>query len=136
VSPTFRSLHNRNYRIYYAGGVVSNVGTWMQRIAQDWLVIQLADNDGVALGITTGLQFLPMLLLGPWGGMLADRYSKRKLLILTQAFMGLVAIVLGVLDLTGVVEVWHVFVLAALLGLGTALDNPTRQSFVVEMVGP
>jgi len=136
VSPTFRSLRNRNYRIYYAGGVVSNVGTWMQRIAQDWLVIQLADNDGVALGITTGLQFLPMLLLGPWGGMLADRYSKRKLLILTQAFMGLVAIVLGVLDLTGVVEVWHVFVLAALLGLGTALDNPTRQSFVVEMVGP
>jgi MFS family permease len=94
VSPTFRSLRNRNYRIYYAGGVVSNVGTWMQRIAQDWL------------------------------------------LILTQAFMGMVAIVLGVLDLTGVVEVWHVFVLAALLGLGTALDNPTRQSFVVEMVGP
>ena len=91
MSPTFRSLRNRNYRLYYAGGVVSNVGTWMQRIAQDWLVLQLADNDGVALGITTGLQFLPMLLLGPWGGMLADRYSKRKLLILTQAFMGLVA---------------------------------------------
>jgi MFS family permease len=136
VSPTFRSLHNRNYRVYYAGGVVSNVGTWMQRIAQDWLVIQLAHNDGLALGVTTGLQFLPMLLLGPWGGMLADRYSKRRLLILTQAFMGVVAIVLGVLDLTGVVEVWHVFVLAALLGLGTAVDNPARQSFVVEMVGP
>jgi len=136
VSPTFRSLRNRNYRIYYAGGVVSNVGTWMQRIAQDWLVIQLADNDGVALGVTTGLQFLPLLLLGPWGGMLADRYSKRKLLIATQAFMGVTAVALGILDLTGVVAVWHVFVLAALLGLGTAVDNPARQSFVVEMVGP
>jgi MFS family permease len=135
VSPTFRSLRNRNYRIYYAGGVVSNIGTWMQRIAQDWLVLQLTDNDGLALGVTTGLQFLPMLLLGPWGGMLADRYSKRKLLILTQAFMGLVGITLGVLDLTGVVVVWHVYVLAALLGLGTAVDNPARQSFVVEMVG-
>ena len=136
MSPTFRSLRNRNYRIYYAGGVVSNVGTWMQRIAQDWLVIQLADNDGVALGVTTGLQFLPLLLLGPWGGMLADRYSKRKLLIATQAFMGVTAVALGILDLTGVVAVWHVFVLAALLGLGTAVDNPARQSFVVEMVGP
>ena len=135
MSPTFRSLRNRNYRIYYAGGVVSNVGTWMQRIAQDWLVIQLAHNDGVALGITTGLQFLPLLLLGPWGGMLADRYSKRKLLMVTQAFMGVTALALGVLDLTGVVAVWHVFVLAALLGLGTAVDNPARQSFVVEMVG-
>ena len=103
MSPTFRSLRNRNYRLYAAGGVVSNIGTWMQRVAQDWLVLQLSDNDGVALGITTGLQFLPMLLFGPWGGMLADRYSKRKLLIVTQAFMGVVALVLGVLDLTGVV---------------------------------
>jgi MFS family permease len=107
----------------------------MQRVAQDWLVLQLSGNSGVALGITTGLQFLPMLLFGPVGGMLADRYSKRKLLILTQAFMGLVALVLAVLDLTGVVQVWHVYVLALLLGLGTAVDNPTRQSFVIEMVG-
>jgi MFS family permease len=135
VSPTFRSLRNRNYRIYYAGGVVSNIGTWMQRIAQDWLVLQLSDNDGVALGITTGLQFLPMLLFGPWGGMLADRYSKQKLLMITQAFMGVVALALAVLDLTDVVVVWHVYVLALLLGLGTAVDNPARQSFVVEMVG-
>jgi MFS family permease len=135
VSPTFRSLRIRNYRIYYAGGVVSNIGTWMQRIAQDWLVLRLSDNDGVALGITTGLQFLPMLLVGPWGGMLADRYSKRKLLIVTQAFMGLVALALAGLDLSGVVAVWHVYVLALLLGLGTAVDNPTRQSFVIEMVG-
>lgn len=135
MSPTFRSLRIRNYRIYYAGGVVSNIGTWMQRIAQDWLVLRLSDNDGVALGITTGLQFLPMLLVGPWGGMLADRYSKRKLLIVTQAFMGLVALALAGLDLSGVVAVWHVYVLALLLGLGTAVDNPTRQSFVIEMVG-
>ncbi len=135
MSPTFRSLRNRNYRIYYAGGVVSNIGTWMQRIAQDWLVLRLSDNDGVALGITTGLQFLPMLLVGPWGGMLADRYSKRKLLIITQAFMGAVALVLAGLDLTDVVQVWHVYVLALLLGLGTAVDNPARQSFVIEMVG-
>lgn len=135
MSPTFRSLRNRNYRIYYAGGVVSNVGTWMQRIAQDWLVLQLTDNNGVALGITTGLQFLPMLLVGPWGGMLADRYSKQKLLIATQAFMGVVALVLAVLDLTDVVAVWHVYILALLLGVGAAVDNPARQSFVIEMVG-
>lgn len=135
MSPTFRSLRIRNYRIYYAGGVVSNIGTWMQRIAQDWLVLQLSGNDGVALGITTGLQFLPMLLFGPWGGMLADRYSKRKLLIATQAFMGVVALALALLDLTDVVAVWHVYVLALLLGLGTAIDNPARQSFVIEMVG-
>jgi MFS family permease len=135
MSPTFRALRNRNYRLYYAGGVVSNTGTWMQRVAQDWLVLQLSGNSGVALGITTGLQFLPILLFGPVGGMLADRYSKRKLLVLTQAFMGLVALVLAILDLTGVVEVWHVYVLALLLGLGTAVDNPTRQSFVIEMVG-
>jgi MFS family permease len=135
VSPTFRSLRNRNYRIYYAGGVVSNIGTWMQRIAQDWLVLRLSDNDGVALGITTGLQFLPMLLVGPWGGMLADRYSKRKLLVVTQAFMGAVALVLAGLDLTDLVQVWHVYVLALMLGLGTAVDNPARQSFVIEMVG-
>jgi MFS family permease len=135
VSPTFRSLRNRNYRIYYAGGVVSNIGTWMQRIAQDWLVLRLSDNDGVALGITTGLQFLPMLLVGPWGGMLADRYSKRKLLVVTQAFMGAVALVLAGLDLTDLVQVWHVYVLALMLGLGTEVDNPARQSFVIEMVG-
>ena len=136
MSPTFRALRNRNYRIYYAGGVVSNTGTWMQRVAQDWLVLQLSDNSGVALGITTGLQFLPMLLVGPWAGTLADRYSKRRVLILTQVFMAAVAVALGLLDVTGVVEVWHVYVLAALLGLGAAVDNPARQSFVIEMVGP
>jgi MFS family permease len=135
MSPTFRALRIRNYRVYATGSVVSNTGTWMQRVAQDWLVLQLSGGSGVALGITTGLQFLPMLLLGPWGGMLADRYSKRRLLILTQAFMGSVAVVLGLLDVTNLVQVWHVYVLALLLGVGTAVDNPARQSFVGEMVG-
>ena len=87
MSPTFQSLRNRNYRLYATGGVVSNVGTWMQRVAQDWLVLQLSGHSGVALGITTGLQFLPMLLLAPFAGTLADRYSKRKVLIATQASM-------------------------------------------------
>ena len=136
MSPTFRSLRNRNYRLYSAGGLVSNTGTWMQRVAQDWLVLQLSDNSGVALGVTTGLQFLPMLLLGPWAGTLADRFSKRRLLVVTQAFLGAVGLLLALLDLTGVVEVWHVYVLAALLGVGSAVDNPARQSFVIEMVGP
>ena len=135
MSPTFRSLRNRNYRLYYAGGIVSNTGTWMQRVAQDWLVLQLSGGSGVALGITTGLQFLPMLLLGPWAGTLADRYSKRRLLLLTQAFMGVVALVLGLLDVTDLVEVWHVYVLAGLLGIGSAVDNPARHAFVIEMVG-
>jgi MFS family permease len=130
----FRSLRNRNYRLFAAGQVVSNTGTWMQRIAQDWLVLKLT-GSATALGITTGLQFLPMLL-GMWGGVLADRLPKRRLLVGTQAFMGLLAVVLAALDLTGVVHVWHVWVLALLLGLATAVDNPTRQSFVVEMVGP
>ncbi|MEP6759760.1 MAG: MFS transporter, partial [Sporichthyaceae bacterium] len=135
MSPTFRSLRIRNYRLYATGGLVSNIGTWMQRIAQDWLVLELTNNNGIALGVTTGLQFLPMLLVGPWAGSLADRYSKRQLLILTQAFMGVVGAFLGLLVITDVVRVWHVFVLASLLGLGAAVDAPARQSFVIEMVG-
>jgi MFS family permease len=135
MSPTFTSLQVRNYRLYATGGLVSNVGTWMQRVAQDWLVLQLSGHSGVALGITTGLQFLPMLLLAPFAGTIADRYSKRKVLMLTQASMALVGAVLGVLDVTGVVQVWHVFILAFLLGVGAAVDAPARQSFVIEMVG-
>jgi MFS family permease len=135
MSPTFQALRNRNYRYYATGGVVSNVGTWMQRVAQDWLVLQLSGQNGVALGITTGLQFLPMLVLAPFAGAMADRFSKRKVLMGTQAFMALVGVVLGVLDITGVVQVWHVYVLALLLGVGAAFDGPARQSFVIEMVG-
>jgi MFS family permease len=136
MSPTFSSLRVRNYRLYASGALVSNIGTWMQRVAQDWLVLQLSGHSGVALGVTTGLQFLPMLLLAPYGGTLADRYSKRRLLMLTQAWMGLVGLVLGVLTVTGAVNVWHVYVLALLLGVGAAVDAPARQSFVIEMVGP
>jgi len=107
----------------------------MQRVAQDWLVLELTRNSGTALGITTGLQFLPLLLFSLWGGVIADRYSKRQILMVTQTIMGLLALTLGVLALTGAVRIWHVYALAFALGLATAVDNPTRQSFAVEMVG-
>jgi MFS family permease len=131
----FRSLRDHNYRLFAAGQMVSNTGTWMQRVAQDWLVLELAHGSGMALGITTGLQFLPLLLFGLWGGVIADRYSKRRVLMLTQISMGVLALILGVLVLTGMAQVWHVYVLAFGLGLATVVDNPTRQTFVVEMVG-
>jgi MFS family permease len=136
LSPTFRALHNRNYRLYAMGGVVSNTGTWMQRVAQDWLVVLLAVNDGTSLGITTGLQFLPALLLSPYAGLIADRVPKLRLLQVTQTVMALTALLLGVLAITGTVEVWHVYVLAFVFGTGSAFDAPARQSFVSEMVGP
>jgi MFS family permease len=135
-SPTFRSLKNRNYRLFATGQVVSLSGTWGQRVAQDWLVLELSGNSGVALGITTGLQFLPVLLFGLYGGVLADRYDKRKLLLGAQAAMGVLALVLAVLDLTGSVQLWHVYALAFGLGLASVVDTPVRQAFVVEMVGP
>ncbi|MGA9746619.1 MAG: MFS transporter [Nocardioides sp.] len=136
MSPTFQALSNRNYRLYAAGGVVSNTGTWMQRVAQDWLVLQLTANSGTALGITTGLQFLPMLLLSPYAGLIADRFPKRRLLQVTQVMMAAPALLLGVLAVTGVAEPWHVYVLAFVFGVGTAFDAPARQSFVSEMVEP
>ncbi|MEQ4207644.1 MFS transporter [Actinopolymorpha sp. B9G3] len=131
----FRSLRNRNYRYFAAGSLVANVGTWLQRVAQDWLVLQLTAGSGVALGITTGLQFLPFLLLAPFGGLIADRFAKRKVLQCTQLGMALAAAALAVLDLTGVVEVWHVYLLSFLFGVAGAIDHPARQAFVVEMVG-
>ncbi len=134
-SGMFRSLANRNYRLFALGQVVSNTGTWMQRIAQEWLVLQLSGGSGVALGIATALQFLPMLVLGLWGGALADRFSKRRLLILTQALMGLLALGLGLLVTFGTPRVEHVYAFALALGLVTVVDTPVRQSFVVEMVG-
>jgi MFS family permease len=136
LSTTFRSLRVRNYRLFASGQVVSLSGTWAQRVAQDWLVLELSHSSGVALGITTALQFLPMLLFGLYGGVLADRYDKRLLLVWAQAGMGLLALALGVLDVTGVVQLWHVYALAFLLGLASVIDTPVRQSFVVEMVGP
>jgi MFS family permease len=113
---------------------VSNTGSWMQRVAQDWLVLQLTHNSGTALGITTGLQFAPMLF-SMWGGVIADRYSKRRILMTTQTLMGGLALVLGLLALTGVVRIWQVYLLAFALGMVTVVDNPTRQAFAVEMVG-
>ena len=136
ITTTFRSLKVRNYRLFASGQVVSLSGTWAQRVAQDWLVLELSHNSGVALGITTGLQFLPMLLFGLYGGVLADRYDKRRLLIWAQVTMGLLALILGLLDLTDVVQLWHVYALAFLLGLASVIDTPVRQAFVVEMVGP
>jgi MFS family permease len=136
LSPTFRSLRNHNYRLYATGGFVSNTGTWMQRVAQDWLVVLLAHNDGVALGITTGLQFLPALLLSPYAGLVADRMPKLRLLKITQSVMAVTALLLGVLAVTDAVQVWHVYVLALVFGIGSAFDAPARQSFVSEMVGP
>src|SRR5437660_6074103 len=119
----FGSLRNRNYRLFATGQVISNTGSWMQRIAQDWLVLDLTHNSGAALGITTGLQFAPMLL-SMWGGAVADRYSKRRILMVTQALMGALALLLGVLAATGAVQIWHVYVLALALGIITAVDNP------------
>ena len=136
MSPTFRSLHNPNYRRYAAGNLASNVGTWMQRVAQDWLVLLLTGNSAAAVGITTGLQFLPFLLLSPVAGLVADRVPKRRLLQATNVGMALPALVLGVLAVTGVVQTWHVYVLALLLGTAAAFDAPARQSFVSEIVDP
>ena len=136
MSPTFRSLRNPNYRRYALGGVVSNTGTWMQRVAQDWLVLQLTANSGTALGITTGLQFLPFLLLSPFAGLVADRIPKRLLLQATNIGMAVPALILGLLALTGTAQTWHVYVLALVLGVAAAFDAPARQSFVSELVDP
>ena len=134
MSPTFSALAVRNYRIYILGAIVSNTGTWMQRIGQDWLVLQLT-GSGTALGVTTGLQLLPALLFSPIAGVVADRVPKRTVLRFTQVAMAVPAALLGVLAVTGVVEAWHVYLLAFLFGIGTAFDAPARQSFVVEIVG-
>ena len=133
---TFGSLRVRNYRVYASANLVSLTGTWMQRIGQDWLVLQLSGDDGVALGLVTALQFGPTLLLGMYGGVLADRYAKRRVLLATQTLMGLVALVLGLLVASDAIALWHVFVLAAALGSVSAIDAPVRQAFVPEMVGP
>jgi MFS family permease len=135
VSPTFRSLSIHNYRLWASGAIVSNTGTWMQRVAQDWLVLTvLTDNSGTAVGITTGLQFAPTLLLAPAAGALADRVDRRKILVATQTALGVLALALGVLVITGVAQLWHVYLLALLLGTVSAVDAPARQAFVSELV--
>ncbi len=132
---SFPALGIRNYRLFASGQLVSVTGTWMQRVAQDWLVLELT-NSGTALGIVTALQFGPSLLLSPFGGVLADRGDKRKLLIATQTAIALLALLLGLLDLSGAVRLWQVYLVALVLGVVAAIDMPVRQSFVVEMVGP
>jgi MFS family permease len=132
----FRSLANFNYRVWAAGALVSNVGTWMQRTAQDWLVLtQLTRNNATALGFVMALQYGPHLLLLPWTGFAADRLNRRKLLIGTQAALGVLALGLGVLTVAGIVQLWHVYVFAFLLGCVSALDAPARHTFVSELVG-
>ena len=137
MSPTFSSFEVRNYRLWFAGGLVSNIGTWMGRVGQDWLVLTvLTSGSATALGIVTGLQFLPFLLLAPWAGLIADRFPRRRILFLTQSMLALSSLVLGVLAVTGAAELWHVYVIALLQGVTTAIDNPARQAFVSDLVPP
>jgi len=135
LTGTFRSLANRNYRLWAAGALVSNIGTWMQRTAQDWIVLaQLTNQSAGAVGIVMALQFGPSLLLLPLTGYAADRFDRRKLLLATQSAQGLLALALGVLTVAGAVQLWHVYVFAFLLGCVTAFDAPARQTFVSELV--
>jgi MFS family permease len=135
MTATFRSLHVRNFRLFILGLIVSAGGSWMQGVAAPWLVLQLT-GSGVALGIDTALQFLPILLVGAWGGVIADRFDNRRVLVWTQIAFAIPAFTLWILVATGVVQVWMVYVLSFLSGLATAIDMPTRQSFYLEMVGP
>ncbi|MDP9225865.1 MAG: MFS transporter [Actinomycetota bacterium] len=132
---TFRSLRIRNYRLYFFGQMVSVTGTWMQAVAQAWLVLRLT-HSGLALGITTGLQFAPVLVAGAWGGVVADRFDKRKIVIGTQVAAGVLALILWGLMIGGAVQLWMIYVLALALGCVTVIDVPTRQAFVMDMVGP
>ena len=124
----------RNFRLYFFGQLVSVTGTWMQSVATAWLVLKLT-GSATALGLVTALMFAPILIVGPWGGVIADRFDKRRVLIATQAAFAALAVALGSLIATGEVRLWMVFTLSLAQGIVTAIDNPTRQSFVVEMVG-
>jgi MFS family permease len=135
VAETFRSLQFYNYRLWAGGSLVSNIGSWMQRIAQDWLVLtELTDHSASAVGVTTALQFAPQLLLLPWTGLVADRYDQRKLLLATQGAMAVLATALGLATVTGVVTLWQVYVFAFAFGCAAAFDAPARQAFVGELV--
>ena len=131
----WRSFRHRNYRILFPANTVSNIGSWAQRIAQDWLVLELTNNNGTYLGLVTAVQFAPVLLFSLHGGKLADRFNKRKVLILTNIAGGAASLGLGALVITGHIQLWHVFALAAVLGISTAIDAPVRQSFTTEVVG-
>ena len=131
----WRAFRHRNFRILYPANALSNIGTWAQRVAQDWLVLELTDNNGAALGLVTAVQFAPVLLFSLHGGKMADRVNKRKLLIWTNAIAGFASLVIGILVMAKVIELWHVFVGAAVLGISTAIDAPIRQAFTSEIVG-
>jgi MFS family permease len=131
----WRSFRHRNYRILFPANTVSNIGSWAQRIAQDWLVLELTNNNGTYLGLVTAVQFAPVLAFSLHGGKLADRFNKRKVLILTNVVGGAASLALGALVMTDLIALWHVFVLAAILGISTAIDAPVRQSFTTEVVG-
>jgi MFS family permease len=131
----WRSFRHRNYRILFPANTVSNIGSWAQRIAQDWLVLELTNNNGTYLGLVTAVQFAPVLLFSLHGGKLADRFNKRKVLILTNIAGGAASLTLGTLVMTHHIALWHVFALAAVLGISTAIDAPVRQSFTTEVVG-
>ena len=132
---TFRALKNPNYRLWAGGALVSNIGSWMQRMAQDWLVLtQLTHHSASAVGVVMALQFGPQLLFLPWTGFAADHFNQRRLLMITQAAMGILALILGVLTITGVVQLWQVYVFAFLFGTAAAFDAPVRQTFVSELV--
>ena len=133
---TFESLHIRNFRLFFVGQLISQCGTWMQTIALGWLVLHLSHNSGFAIGLAIALQFIPTLLFGVWGGVIADRFDKRSVLFVTQAAMAAVAVLLAVVDLTNVVELWMLYAIVFVFGLALAVDNPTRQSFVPELVPP
>lgn len=133
---TFRSLRRANYRLWAAGSLVSNIGTWMQRTAQNWLVLtQLTNHSASAMGVVMAFQFGPQLLLLPWTGFAADHFNQRRLLMMTQAAMGIFALILGALTVAGVVQLWEVYLLAFLHGSAAAFDAPVRQTFVAELVG-
>ena len=132
---SWRAFKHRNYRVLYPASLLSNIGTWAQRIAQDWLVMELTDNNSTILGLVTALQFLPSLLLSLWGGLLADRFDKRKLLFITNLGGGLGSAIMGILVITGIVQIWHVFLLAFVVGVFSAVDAPIRISFNTELVG-
>lgn len=135
MNETFASLRFFNYRLWFFGALVSNIGTWMQRVGQDWLILtQLTDHSAFAVSLATALQFGPSFLLAVPAGLLADRVDRRKLLIVTQTLLGILTLALGILTVTGQVKLWHVYTLAGLLGAVAAFDNPVRQTFVAEMV--
>jgi MFS family permease len=131
----WRSFRHRNFRILYPANALSNIGTWAQRVAQDWLVLELTNNNGGALGLVTAVQFAPVLLFSLHGGALADRVNKRKLLIWTNIVAALACYGIGILVMIGKIQLWHVFVGAAVLGISSAIDAPIRQAFTSEIVG-